>query len=1427
MASALTGDEKGIYVELAGIPTYSSARFLSEKVISVTSAAKDHTRNVKRTSTKTLFIPSAAEDEVIASTPQDVSSEVRASIISPSGRFTVILRETGDGSNQKRFVEIWENGKLLVSEDISKLHGVFYTDDYLSSLAFSPSETSVVYTAEANTPETSDDPYARFRFAPDFGESLTGRKRPILVVFRWDSANSGSTIGSLIKGVAKTLNVPEDLSSVLFGQAVFSLDDHIIATGYKYTDDGQLLGVKGCWNRPADLWDLHLSSSSAVTADEDSTLSETITISSWTKISDPGRSSRSPRVHVDSFGLRTLFWLSNQPGGAHCSCTSLHSLVLQGTQQTKTLLDTIDKPSPSFLSGFAGLYTEYRLLERPFLHLGQDKKPFIVVQTAVGSRTAVILVDARKSSTVKFLTPASDDAISSWSVLDTDGNNRILCTRSSPTEPHELLIGTVKLDNDDANSVVSWRAVDKPIIPDVVRKALNSLKVSIIQVPNRAPAETILMEHKAKDNDGVKPLVTSVHGGPHGTSFTSFTPSITALALVGYTVSLPNYTGSLGFGDHYVKKLLGECGTLDVGDVVESVRHLVKLGMAEDNPKKLFVAGGSHGGFIGAHREHLTNKFTDDTDETELITVVGQYPDLFGAAVLRNPVITGAAPASTDIPDWYFWEFGIPYPPGTQATPDLYQKLWDMSPIAHAEKVKAPVLLHIGDSDRRVVNVQGKTFYHALKARRVRTDMLEFKGEGHPLEGVEAARALASMGKDVDLDTVSADTHDSRFTLVCTLSIQDYWPDDELLRRAAYPAGQCQWSGHFTHAAASCNYVVHSYDALDPVYHKNTPVLDAPICLLHTQVITVNAVGAPTVAPIDNLNHSPAHLRRNFVWEETNMSFSENCSEMTISHTSLVQSTLTAIDRPENSIDRKKAIEVADQQLEELLRATLALRKHRNNVVLFIARLPPEVMAHIFSFSILVDPVQLCLPFKASIKQMQLALGWIKVTHVCQRWRQIALSNHALWAHLPCLSPEWCRVAIARARPFPFIIRAELNDNRSHRAEAAVSEAYFALFRTKELDLTADPSTLRTLVDKPIPSAPSLKAIRLRATSGLLRFPQTTLNIMLPSLSNLELINCYFCWSLPIYRSELLVHLLIRLPRGQADTLPTMEQLLDILQTAPALQRLSLVNACPPAPERPEAVTVSRIITVPQLSLLMLTSFSILPCSYLLAHLRLPAEASVYVHRGSISDPHLPLSLPWLMTPCVSRDPGVRPITALSIFLAKGARTDLVFAVYDADTDPFDAHMSAYRYNVTFACTPDDRKFWKEVTLLCSALPTHNIETLILVGARSAKVSWWHSAFGGMKNVRTVLQRNPQRAGKLFSALTTRMSPAPDGPVLFPQLETLAYREGGDFTTVGEFSAGLLTRAKMGYPVKKLQFLDPLVDESVRDELRKVVPQVV
>ncbi|KAI0059430.1 hypothetical protein BV25DRAFT_1788720, partial [Artomyces pyxidatus] len=47
-------------------------------------------------------------------------------------------------------------------------------------------------------------------------------------------------------------------------------------------------------------------------------------------------------------------------------------------------------------------------------------------------------------------------------------------------------------------------------------------------------------------------------------------------------------------------------------------------------------------------------------------------------------------------------------------------------------------------------------------------------------------------------------------------------------------------------------------------------------------------------------------------------------------------------------------------------------------------------------------------------------LGWIAVTHVCSRWRQVALDAHALWAKPTCdLGPMWLDRMVARSRNVP------------------------------------------------------------------------------------------------------------------------------------------------------------------------------------------------------------------------------------------------------------------------------------------------------------------------------------------------------------------------------------------------------------------------
>lgn len=55
----------------------------------------------------------------------------------------------------------------------------------------------------------------------------------------------------------------------------------------------------------------------------------------------------------------------------------------------------------------------------------------------------------------------------------------------------------------------------------------------------------------------------------------------------------------------HVKELIGKCGVVDVEDCIMTARGLVENKVIKDGVTWQFVYGGSHGGFIAAHRKHL------------------------------------------------------------------------------------------------------------------------------------------------------------------------------------------------------------------------------------------------------------------------------------------------------------------------------------------------------------------------------------------------------------------------------------------------------------------------------------------------------------------------------------------------------------------------------------------------------------------------------------------------------------------------------------------------------------------------------------------------------------------------------------------------------------------------------------------------------
>jgi hypothetical protein len=237
------------------------------------------------------------------------------------------------------------------------------------------------------------------------------------------------------------------------------------------------------------------------------------------------------------------------------------------------------------------------------------------------------------------------------------------------------------------------------------------------------------------------PIVLVPHGGPHSVMPTVYSHAYAFLALqLGAAVMHVNYRGSPGFGQEGVLSLPGHIGTHDVADCLQALEHAKTLwvmpggrgggggggGGGEGgrggellcqqsegavplvDSSRVCVVGGSHGGFLTGH-------------------LIGQQPDMFRAAAMRNPVTNIPAMYSvSDIPDWCYVET---YGGKKKYDFSTYNALSEedlvamrrVSPVHYVERVKTPTLICLGSMDRRVPPSQGIEYYHLLRAQGVPT----------------------------------------------------------------------------------------------------------------------------------------------------------------------------------------------------------------------------------------------------------------------------------------------------------------------------------------------------------------------------------------------------------------------------------------------------------------------------------------------------------------------------------------------------------------------------------------------------------------------------------------------------------------------------------------------------------------------------------
>ena len=206
------------------------------------------------------------------------------------------------------------------------------------------------------------------------------------------------------------------------------------------------------------------------------------------------------------------------------------------------------------------------------------------------------------------------------------------------------------------------------------------------------------------------PLVIMIHGGPLSRAFGGWHSFRQLLNNRGYAVLDVNYRGSDGYGRAFREAAKNEVSRAMDDDITDARAWAVTEGIAD--PQKVAVFGGSFGGL-------------------KVLTAMTRNPDLYAAGIDING-ISDLVSMRSEIPAyWQGWDFWYDKNLGDVNDPESRKNIVDRSPLTHAAKLTAPLMIIQGSNDVRVVRSQSDRMVAALREAGKPVDYHLLDGAGH------------------------------------------------------------------------------------------------------------------------------------------------------------------------------------------------------------------------------------------------------------------------------------------------------------------------------------------------------------------------------------------------------------------------------------------------------------------------------------------------------------------------------------------------------------------------------------------------------------------------------------------------------------------------------------------------------------------------
>lgn len=190
------------------------------------------------------------------------------------------------------------------------------------------------------------------------------------------------------------------------------------------------------------------------------------------------------------------------------------------------------------------------------------------------------------------------------------------------------------------------------------------------------------------------PVVVIPHGGPVSRNIWGFNSEVQFIANRGYAVFQLNYRGSGGYGKKFWIAGFKNWGTHIQNDITDGVRWLINKKIADKN--RIAIYGSGFGGFSALYGLCF-------------------QPDLYACGISYSGIIN-LFTYMKDIPPYYkpYQQMYYEMVGNPEKDADYFR---EVSPVFHADKINAPILIVQGAKDKRANLNEIDQFVKEVKSR--------------------------------------------------------------------------------------------------------------------------------------------------------------------------------------------------------------------------------------------------------------------------------------------------------------------------------------------------------------------------------------------------------------------------------------------------------------------------------------------------------------------------------------------------------------------------------------------------------------------------------------------------------------------------------------------------------------------------------------